>query len=448
MTVQHRRYAATCAPSATSARALLRASLAVLLSAVAVQAGFVKTWTVDEVASAPALVVGRVVRLDRRGNECTATVTVVRSHTRVPGSIRFGYPCAASSNRIVPVFEPNRTYLLPLAYARRWWRLIGEEGHGLEIPVSPRPTVQAGRVSGKGFVLREYENTLLRGTYRELYEFGTYLRFQEQRELGTHLLRRLERSLPAESPRWLNIATALMASTGYPRQRMDADLRRSDGRTPLWMHALGFVPARLRRSAVIRNMLEHSHIHEWGSATTLVPEFQYDPQVVDGLRASLAANKRGAVYIAWCMAQNGQHGLRSEALAAAIPVVRNSAANRNDIFGATNLLLRFGSDEQFQQYLSAIRQAQGAADWRHYRLLWGVWENSFDANTDARIVAIIRIVIADDRIFSGSVRMSDLAAWRLQSLSRESFGYTDWNQPPSERTRALEKARAWLERRR
>ncbi len=45
------------------------------------------------------------------------------------------------------------------------------------------------------------------------------------------------------------------------------------------------------------------------------------------------------------------------------------------------------------------------------------------------------------------MRCCDLAGAKIQVLSKEKFGFGPWNQPVTERDKALEKASAWMESR-
>jgi hypothetical protein len=296
------------------------------------------------------------------------------------------------------------------------------------IPALPNTANLAG--TALGYLVDELANNFLHGTYRQMFDAAQYGGWQPPKLL----IERIETDLPDGNSRWVDIATASLAAMGTPRKPLD-DLGTLPGR------ALSHVPENRRRAGVIRNMLRHSDLHGWGSAATLVPEFKDDPLLLELLPGYLAKLHPGALNIAWTLARSGQTAALPISLDAATRILELPKAEVNDIYAASNLLVRHGSPAQFAKLIDALNSAR-EHDRERYTQLWQVAH----AEEGPRILRIVAVWLKDERAWwtNTTMRFCDIAGSRLQTIAKTDFGFKQWDQNIRERNTAIAKARAWL----
>ena len=284
------------------------------------------------------------------------------------------------------------------------------------------------------FIFREIMNALLHGTYPDLFRFGGYMQFRLAREMNDEIMAGLVAALPAGDARWLDISSALRAASpgGLP----------SDAVPALAARTLQEVPAERRKEGILRNMLQYSALHPRASAMNLLPEFKDDPLLLELLPAYLEQRQKGAVTIACGLAGYGQLALAEATFDAALRVLRDRQADDSDVDSACGLVIRRGSDAQFEQYLTIIREAK-LHDRSRYREMWApAWEDQ-----SPRILRILAVILEDSRMDSpwSGVRTCDFGGALLERYTGQKFGYKEWDRMPfAERDAAVARARAWM----
>lgn len=437
------------------------------------------TIPVDALVKAPILAVGRVEDVrpgpilpaekgmrEGTSRHCAADLKVFRAtpdiHTsRISLEYRCYGPNAAlvSGYPVYPSLEVGKTYVFPLRDLPGRWELIAEQGVGLVVPAietAPRvPSPGAPHLPGapppsrRDFLLSEMVNLLARGGYEDVYQFGNYMAMRRASEVNDALLAGLTRALAPDSPRWLDISTAMLANLGIPRRSLD-DLVSDAGPKPFAQDALALlaaaairhVPEAERRPGIIRNTLQYTAIHEWGSAATLVPEFKDDPLLLGLLPGYLERGQKGALYVASWLPRNGQTALVDVSLRAALKLVHDPAAEFNELRAACSLILRNGSDSQFAEYLEALQQAQTHDPQRCHDL----WQVAWDENSP-RTLRILAVMLNDRGRLPGSnsMRACDYSASLAEQYAGEKFTAGPWDQMTlRERDEAVQRARAWL----
>lgn len=450
---------------------MLRANLLGLTVFACAYAGNVQPIPIGTLAGAPVIATAVVERV-RPGQslptepghppdsarECTAELKVLRSIPQMKAPrISIGYTCSGPNAVVIngypayPTLEAGRTYVLPLFEDKPTWKLIRSQGYGLVVPVTESAPRSEPPASKRDFIIREITNTFLHGEYSELYRLSTYVQLRDPSELNNEIIAALSGSLPSASPRWPDVSTALLATLGIPRKPLD-ELASQDAavnRAPyanerLAARALREVPAAERRAGIIRNMLRYSTIHMWGTAATLVPEFENDPLLLDLLPEYLVRGQKGALYTASWLIASGKTTLLDVSLEAALNVLRDSHRDYSEVTAACRLIVEHGSEEQFQEYLGILRHTK-SADTNRYRALWqSMWHD-----TSPRTVRILAVVLADDRRTSqwSDVRNCDFAGALLQRIANEKFGFSELEKMSlADRDAAVARARAWMER--
>jgi hypothetical protein len=423
-----------------------------LLLARSAGAGIFVECSLDQLAKADVLAIGRVEAVTRDAAvarrvgdrvaiySCTADLAVLRSLGEISGRVHVRYECYAdhgpgvSGYPILPVLERGQTLVFPLKRAGAEWGIAVSDCVGALMPALP----EAANLSrqGKAYLIDELANTFLFGTYRQKVAAGAYLGTKHWDDTHKLLFERMQAELKRGDPRWLDIGTAALASMGIPRQPMEY----SKAFAAL---ALMQLPEAARREGIVRNMLRYSDVHGWGSAATLVPEFKDDPLLLRLLPAYLEKDQPGALNIAWSLVRNGQTTLLARTLDAALRVLNApNTMDVNDIYAASQVLVKYGSDSQFARFLEALERA--AHDTTRYMQLWQVAYGE----EGPRILRMIAVLLADERPMAATttMRYCDIAGGRLQMIAKEDFGFKQWDQALTERNTALLRARAWLRR--
>lgn len=437
-----------------------RLVVALILAASVAQAGPVRQWSIEELAQVDVLAVARVDSVSTGPlqehqlyaqmpvHTCTAGLSVLRSFGQAPAHISLPYDCygelpggMSQGYPEFPTLKEREVLVFPLMHKGSKWTLIGPDGRGLLVPAVSAEPDGPKAVAPRAFLIAELANNLLQGTYPQMYRAGQYFAWQPSEKVPKELLAVLKSRIPYGDPRWLDIGTAALATMGIPRLPLETLIASPPPLTfaPL---ALAQVPESRRRPGIVRNMLRYSNVHGWGSAATLVPEFKDDLLLLKLLPDYLQKLQPGAVSIAWWLARNEQKSLMSASLAAALrtlamPVV----ADGNDVNAATSLVVTYGNDAEFAQFLVALGSAK-EHDPKRYMQLW--WAAPTEAGP--RTLKIVAAVISDERPMdpSTTMRYCDIAGGRLQMISHQEFGFKNWGQAIAERNVAVARARNWL----
>ena len=452
-------------------RGVLRVAVVGVLTITAAVAVLIAPLTIDQLANAPTVAVCRVERTtpgpslpptqkgERAGvtRRCTVSLRVLRATPPLkPTQISLDAYCAGPTYRMInghpnyPGLQTGRTYVLPLKIATGRWRLIADEGWGLVVPAIEAVPEDNPPALKREFIIGEIVNALLRGNHADRYQVGMFMQYRSAPELDDEIMDRLGAVLPDGDPRWLDISTSLLATMGIPRQGLDEFVAGKDP-TPSFTFAnnrlaartLSRVPPAQRREGIIREMLEFSAVHVWGTTVTLVPEFKDDPLLLELVPSYLNRGQKGAFEVASSLVASGNTALLDQTLDAAFKVLRASDSDPMEIGSACTLAVRRGSDEQFNEYLHIMKEAAKAPDRRLYDQMYQIaW-----ADMSPRIVRILALLLQDERIWSPlyDLRYCDFGGALLQKVSGVTFGYRKWDAMPQPlRNDALEKARAWM----
>jgi hypothetical protein len=353
-----------------------------------VEAGFIKVWQLKETASAPVLVVGRILNV-RKGEPVpegtlpwkaetlamTADIQVLRSYgasgepltvDRIqvqylaygPSVTMFvnGYPPP------LPQFEPGVVRIFPLQENKNPvsepWQLTADSGVNLIIPARGE-IAESGTepASARAFLDREIANALSTGTPAEVSAIAGYFGapFPDD-DLSPELMPLLEPAIGDDRGRWAEMASNLLAAQGTPRPSVaellaeKSEPKKLPGRQGLFLAqaALQKLKASPETDALlIERWIAEAPLHAWGSANSLV-EFGDNPLTTELLRQALRNDVGGSSYIAWTLAQNGHQATLPEALARALRVADRPDSDSNDIQGAGNLLRDYGNDAEFE----------------------------------------------------------------------------------------------------
>ena len=442
-------------------------------------AGFVKQWQLKEIASAPVLVTGRVIAVRTNGRvpegevswkaetlAMTADVEVLRAFTAsgmplpVHIAVRFytygpsvkmfvnGYPPALAD------FKPGDTRILPLRENfqpdSEQWVLIADSGANLTVPVradfsgeaTPSPWARA-------FLMREFANSLGRGTPREIAGLSGFLS-SEGEDLSGDLMPLVEPLVRDNRQQWADIAAGLDAAMGMPRPVM-ADLFSAKsaiaGPAGPYRGLLPILQAALRKlrpspetdELLIRCWIANAPFNAWGSAGSLV-EYADNPVTTESIRQALRNDVRGSSYISMVLVNHGNKALLPDAMARAFRVLNDPAGlgtDFNDVQGAAALLRDHGSDRDLARLAWIVRKYQ-ALDEEYYRVLWQYASES----ANPRETRVLAVVFADRRIAWGSFRYCDLALGEFDRLTKQQFDIERASIP--ERNAAISRALAWI----
>ena len=454
--------------------------LLLLLLALGLDAGFLKQWQLREIASAPVLVTGRILGIQRnkRAPEdqlswkaetwaMTAEVEVLRSF-RASGmplpsdriKVRFfaygpsvkmfvnGYPpplpnLATGDIRILPLRENVNPASEP-------WLLMADSGANITIRVRADSTGEpTPSPSGRAFLIREFANTLGRGTPSEIAGLSGYLS-SEGEDLSGDLMPLVEAVAGDNRQRWAEIAAGLDAAMGIPRPAM-ADLFSAKsavagpagpyrGLLPILQEALRKLrPSPETDELLIRCWIANAPFNAWGSAGSLV-EYAENPVTTEGMRQALRNDVRGSSYIAMALVNRGNRAILPDAVARAFRVVDAPAGfgtDFNEVQGAAALLRDYGSDQDLARLAAIVRKYQ-ALDLRYYSVLW----QDATGSDNLRERRVLTIVLADRRIAWGSMRYCDLALGEFDRLTKQQFDIDGASIP--ERDAAISRALAWI----
>jgi hypothetical protein len=432
-----------------------------LLLSLGLHAGFIKEWQVKETASAPVLVAGRIVDVHRNERvpedrlswkaetwSMTADVEVLRSFTAsgMPlGSYRIQVHFLAYGPSVtffingypppLPYIESGDVRILPLREnsnpASEPWQLMADSGMDIAIPVRadaesdpslPPPS------SARAFLIREFANTLSRGTPGEVVPLSGYLS-RKREDLSGELMPLMEAAIGDNRQQWAEIAASLHAARGIPRPTVAElfEVRPESSRQADPLQAsLPLLQAVLRKlqsspateDLLIETWIANAPFNAWGSANSLV-EYADRPLTTETLRRALRNDLRGSSYIAMVLANHGSQAILPDALARAFRVIDDPTglgADLNEVQGAAALLRDHGSDRDLTRLASIVRKYQ-SLDAKYYGVLWQYASES----DNPREVGVLAVVLADRRIASGTMRYCDYALGEFDRLTREQF---------------------------
>jgi hypothetical protein len=135
--------------------------------------------------------------------------------------------------------------------------------------------------------------------------------------------------------------------------------------------------------------------------------------MVRELRAMLAAKSQGALFVAWDMLRAGQQEIRGDATILAMRYLLASDSKPADLRVACWVIRDFGTVEQFDRLVAAVRQSQ-YQDVHRYELLW----NSIIWSDNPREHAVLDIMLKDQRIAYLAQKYSDIARGELARLQK------------------------------
>lgn len=439
--------------------------LAALLLPAALNAGFVRTWKLSEIAAAPVLVAGRIVRVDKGmhvppdylawGQETlymTAEVEVLRSYPAgaTSGRIRVNFLAYGPSLTIVinawppplPQFEPGAVRILPLR-ASQPWRLIADSGLDLIVPATASAPGGQPR-NAREFLINEIANTFGHGSSADVAKIAGFVTSQGE-DLSKELMPPLERAIAGDQGRWVSVAANLAAAFWMPRPKVSDLLAGRPSEAEREKHPqFSLVAAVLRRiSAIpgvegqlIQNWITNAPHHVSGSGACLL-EFGSRSEITQQLRAALRDDLEGTSYIASMLVQNGYRSVLPEALQRARRVADRPNALFDDLLAAANLLRDFGSEHDLKELAAIVRRHQSTGD-AVYTPLW----QAATGNGSPREVYVLAVVLRDQRVTRGEWRSCDAALPVLEKAVNQKFGANA--ETREERDHAIARALAWL----
>jgi hypothetical protein len=447
---------------------------------LSLHAGFIKEWQLKETASAPVLVTARILSVHRNERmpegqvpwkaetwSMTADVEVLRSFTASgmplpsrqievhflsygPSVTQFvnGYPPP------LPDFRSGEVRILPLREnsnpASEPWQLMADSGLNLTIPVRAEPGDEpAPSPSARVFLIREFANTLSRGTPGEIAALSGYL-LRQTEDLSGELMPLLGAAIGDDPQRWAEIAASFHAAQGIPRPTV-ADLFSAQpgafaargpgpGNLPLLQAALRKLQPSLETyDLLIRTWIANAPFNAWGSANSLV-EYADSPVTTETLRQALRNDVRGSSYIAMVLARHGNKAILANAVARAFRLIDDPNGRGSDfteLQGASALLRDHGSDQDLTRLAAIVRKYQ-TLDPKYYGVLWQYATES----DNPREIRVLAVVLADRRIAFGSMRYCDYALVEFNRLTKERFDIAAASIP--ERDAAIFRALAWI----
>lgn len=438
---------------------------AALLLPSALNAGIVRIWKLSEIAAAPVLVVGRIVRVEKGTHvppgylpwsqetlSVTADVEVIRTYP--PGAmldkIRVNFLAYGPSMHMsingwpppLPQFEVGSIRILPLR-ASHPWRLIADSGLDLTVPATT--TAPGGQPrNAREFLINEIANTFGHGSSADVAKIAGFVTSQGE-DLSKEFMPALEASIAGEQRRWVSVAASLAAAFWMPRPKVSDLLAGRLSEAERERHPqFSLVAAVLQRvSAIpgvegqlIQNWITNAPHHVSGSGACLL-EFGSRTETTQQLRAALRNDLEGTSYIASMLVQNGYRSVLPEALQRARRVADRPNAQFEELLAAANLLRDFGSEHDLKELAAIVRRHQFTGD-AVYTPLW----QSATGNGSPREVYVLAVVLRDQPVTRGEWRSCDAALHVLEKAVNQKFGADA--ETREERDQAIARALAWL----
>lgn len=329
-------------------------------------------------------------------------------------------PWGRSGGPDVPDLKAGAVFAFPLLLnlhpSTAAWRLVADEGESLVIPAIRRePPFAAPPRNGREFLLDEIASVLIHGTRAEVLTEATYA--SGQKTIAPELVSLLAGTAGVGEDRWVLIAASLLSSFGTPRPTVaDFRLGKDTAGGSFFSGALmNLVLQRLGDSAqakekLIHQLLINSDIASWGVGVTL-REFAQEPSLIRELRAMLRSASPGALDVARDILGAGQKEVLGDATALAFNYLSASVADPTDIRAACWVIRDFGTDEQFNRLVAAVRRSQ-YEDRHRYDLLWSdtIWSDN------ARERRVLYLMLDDQRTYQADERYSDIARGELKRI--------------------------------
>lgn len=468
---------------------MLRGWFAVALCALVLDAApIINNHPLDALAKADALIVGRVVSVEKGAEvfppqgrtwrhpvyEHVAQVEVLRLHAvgrelreqlDARGLLRVGYRAENPLNQggvfagpLWPAIRVGEVCVFGVRHGPEGFRLWFEEGLEAVPPALETLLHELPAADGVSFLERELVNGLASGDaamafkaarYADAAFFFASLNSVENRRPA--LDRRLAEMLAGDSSRTRIAVAALVAAQGSARPSV-AGLR--DGRAPegrilrtyqwLLIRALDLLPEENADSMIIETLLDNPAAFHW---STVVNEYAHHPALDAPLAVAIEQRKPGILPLLEALVRAGRTDLTPNALTVLREQLASPDLRPGDWHCAGHLVLNHGSDEDFALFLGLVLRAQ-TQDLDLYKSLWNAGAYDEAAPRD-RMLRFLAIFLYDNREAFGRVRYSEAAAHRLAAISGDRFGL-DSNRslaelPPADRDEAVRRARAWLQ---
>jgi hypothetical protein len=388
--------------------------LAVIGMAVAFPCSTVKaslclshSWTLNEIADAPILIVGHVVSLERETGphftgdpkrsapeqKMTAEVEVLRFIQRkgveetLPArrlKIRFigrDGPDFSFCSRQLPQLAIGQTLLLPLRNNPKApaepWALIGVEGYGMSTRVAEKMDEPAlAENNSRSFIIREFVNSFR--SHNAVARFTAASTFALQGDyLEPELSDRLKRSIGNNATGWAGILGSILLS--YPSRLLTLDEVEAGRLQPPNPRFKGLALAQLARShlperAVAERLIWRSLLadlprladepyhplfsynssYPLSSAVRYLLRYSSDPSFNRMVKAALRKDRPGSSALAASLITDGRKDCLPEALTRAMKVLYRPEADGSDVFGSIQLVLHYGNEEQRRRYARLV----------------------------------------------------------------------------------------------
>lgn len=441
----------------------------------AIQARPMALRSLQQPASAPVLVTGRVTGIADIGPEpdeskkwryeirvMAAQVEVLRTYTAsptpVPARIQVRFLAfgpsvtAVTSGPMLPNIKTGSTFTFPLkqhdAADSGPWPLktdIDEEVIPAREQMAPSFPAPA---SARAYIDREIANSLAFGTPREIDAVALYLREMNE-DLTGEIMPLIEPAIGNNRDRWAEVGSTLLAEQGIPHPGAAEMLAKAGLSRFARARASLFLPAAALQklgpsspetdAMLIRVLIADAPLHAWGSANVLV-DYNQNPLTTETLRQALRDDVAGSSYIAWTLARNGNRAILPEALARALRVADrpDASTGQGDLQGAGALLREFGSDQDLKQLAQLVRKYQT----QNQNFYTGLWQYSTE-NGNPREARVLAVVLHDTRPITPEMRACDFALGVLERAVGQTFHSSGTT--IQDRDAAVAKALAWLE---
>jgi len=296
------------------------------------------------------------------------------------------------------------------------WRLIEDEGQALVVPaISGKPPLRHAPRNAREFILYEIASVLIGGRRAEVFAEASYV--SRQKTIVSELMQLLEPKLGADEDRWAVVAASFLSCLGMPRPTV-AELRSGKNTVAGDYFSGSFIEALLQRlggstkarELLIHELLINSDIAAWGAGITL-REFARDLSLIRELHTMLELRRAGSLSVARDILSTGQKDLFGDATALALHYISTPGTISSELQPACLIIRDFGSDEQFSQFITEFKKSQ-YRDRHHYDELWRhvLWSAS------NRELAVLEVLLVDQRIFMGNQRYSDIARDELARI--------------------------------
>ena len=287
-------------------------------------------------------------------------------------------------------------------------------------------------------------NVLASGSVEDMFDIAEFLKFQPSRGLMGEGMAELHVSLAPESVRFLEVAAVFFATAlsskadlvNLPPQRASVNRQLAS----LLYHEIPQQDAIKRISRIlIRWIGDPSFPYRFGPYihTTLIPEFK--GELVELLSEELQNPQQGTIYAAPWLGESGERSLLRASTAAAIRALRMKNIIDGDLIAAGRLIVNYGDEAQFENYLQALSQARIANDSRYDSMWWLV-----ESQKGPRVIRILASILQDERPSQRpadhGMRYCDAAGLRLQQLVGVKFGFRYFGGQNA----AVARARKWV----